>query len=174
MTFHTGGLGRRASSLLGRAAALCNNGSAVQPIKILYGTETDTALGLAEDLGDALKSAGVSNEVLDMQDVDLAGLGEATQVLIVTSTYGNGDPPFNAKALLESLRQAEGAQLSSLKFAVFGLGDSTYPKFAQCGRDFDERLAALGAQRLLDRVDADGDPTDAFEAWQERVVALLS
>jgi sulfite reductase (NADPH) flavoprotein alpha-component len=146
----------------------------VQPIKIIYGTETDTAMGLAEELSDALQAAGLSSQALDMQDVDVPALAEDGIVLVVTSTYGNGDPPFNARALLESLRTAEGAALAKTKFAVFGLGDSTYPKFCQCGRDFDAQFELLGAQRILPRVDADGDPCDLFEAWQKEIVGVLA
>ena len=143
-------------------------------IKILYGTETDTALELAETLGEALDDAGVENEVLDMQDVEAPALRDESTVLFVTSTYGNGDPPFNAKAMLDGLRDASMPRLEHLKFAVLALGDSTYPKFCQCGKDFDARLGELGAQRILERHECDGEPEDVFEEWKAKVVELLA
>ena len=128
---------------------------------------------LAESLGECLDEAGLSNEVVDMSDFSASELGAESIVLVVTSTYGNGDPPYNARGLLEALRKDDMPRLGNLKFAVFGLGDSTYPNFCQCGRDFDKRLEELGAHRIFDRCDCDGEPEELFEEWQDKIVSVL-
>lgn len=146
----------------------------VPSVKILYGTETDTAMDLAETLGEALDELGVENEVVDMQDARAESLVEESQVLVVTSTYGNGDPPFNARVFLEELRGEDMPRLEKLNYAVLALGDSTYPRFCQCGKDFDQRLEDLGARRILERHECDGDPEEVFEEWKEKICAALS
>lgn len=143
-------------------------------MKILYGTETDTAMDLAETLGESLDELGIENEVVDMQDASAESLVEESQVLVVTSTYGNGDPPFNARQYLESLRGEDMPRLEKLNYAVLALGDSTYPRFCQCGKDFDQRLEELGARRILERHECDGDPEETFEEWKGKITAVLS
>ena len=145
----------------------------VQSIKILYGTETDTALELAETLGEALDAEDIQNAVVDMQDFDAAELASERLIVVITSTYGNGDPPYNARALLEALQDDAMKRLDHLRFVVLGLGDSTYTNFCQCGKDFDARLGELGAQRILERRDVDGEAEEAFEDWKAQVVPVL-
>ncbi len=145
-----------------------------EKITILYGTETFNAEGLAEDTGEALEAAGLEVEVVDMDDFDISELTELGTVLIVTSTYGNGDPPANAEPLYEHLMGSDAPRLERMRFSVCGLGDSTYPLFAHCGKEFDRRLAELGATRFVDRQDCDVDFEEPWQAWCDRVVAVLS
>lgn len=142
-------------------------------VRIFYGSETDTALDLAETLGETLEEQGVAHEVIDMQDQSPETLQDGGLVVIITSTFGDGEPPYNARDFHEALHKESMPRLESLKFAVLALGDRSYPHFCQCGRDFDERLEALGATRLLERHDCDGDPTPTFEAWQPLVLEAL-
>jgi sulfite reductase (NADPH) flavoprotein alpha-component len=107
-----------------------------------------------------------------MQDVSTDSLGELRWLLVVTSTYGNGDPPSNAEALHSFLMKKAGP-LPDLKFSVCALGDTTYDRFAQCGKDFDLRLEQLGAQRISPRVDCDADYEVAFERWFSAVLEQL-
>ena len=147
---------------------------AARPVLILWGTETYTAEGLAQQAGKSLKKAGYDVKVEDIEQLDPAGLAAAGTVLIVTSTYGNGDPPANAEPLHEALMAEDAPRLDGLRFSVCGLGDTTYPRFAQCGRDFDARLEALGGQRLAPRVDCDVDYEPPFAEWLSGVTAGLS
>ena len=96
-------------------------------------------------------------------------------MLIVTSTYGNGDPPFNAMDLHDYIDRDD-LDLRGLRFAVCALGDSTYTYFARCGREFDEHLEARGATRIVARVDIDGhELLDAkVQEFSESVIAYLS
>ena len=143
-------------------------------ILILYGTETFNAEGLAEDTGEALQEAGHEVEVVDMDDFDISELVEIRTLLIVTSTYGNGDPPANAEPLHEFLMSTDAPRLDQTRFSVCGLGDSTYPFFSKCGKDFDRRLSELGAHRLVPRKDCDVDFEEPWQEWCDAVVAALS
>ncbi|MDG1049999.1 MAG: flavodoxin domain-containing protein [Planctomycetota bacterium] len=109
------------------------------PIAVLFGTETGNSQDCAERLATAIRDLGFSAESIDMGHYDADRLGGEALALIVTSTYGNGDPPANAEALLNHVSNTS-TQLEGVSFGVCALGDSTYPLFAQCGRDFDERM----------------------------------
>lgn len=142
-------------------------------VRIFYGSETDTALDLAETLGETLEEQGVAHEVLDMQDAEASSLADGGLAVVITSTFGDGEPPYNARDFHEALHKDAMPRVESLKFAVLALGDRSYPHFCQCGKDFDERLEALGGTRILERQDCDGDPTPTFEAWQPKVIEAL-
>src|SRR5688572_20166170 len=91
-------------------------------------------------------------------------------VLVVTSTYGKGDPPVNAEKLLKHL-ETDQPDLSHLRFGVCALGDSTYQDFAQCGRDFDRHLANHGGQRVVDLCICDVEFEEFFPKFREDVLA---
>lgn len=143
-----------------------------QPIHILFGTESGNAQGLAARAGEALTKAGLPNKVIDMMDFSGAKLPEVRRVLVITSTYGNGDPPSNAEALHAFLMKKCGP-LTDTSFSVCALGDTTYDRFAQCGKDFDRRLEELGGKRIAPRQDCDVDYDDPFEAWLAKAVDAL-
>lgn len=142
-------------------------------VRIFYGSETDTALDLAETLSETLQEQGIEAEVVDMQEVEPGCLEAGGLAVVITSTFGDGEPPYNARDFHEALHKDDMAQLGALKYAVLALGDRSYPHFCQCGKDFDARLAALGATRLLEIHECDGDPTPTFETWQPKVIERL-
>lgn len=92
---------------------------------------------------------------------------------MVTSTQGEGEPPEEAVALHKFLFSKKAPKLTDTAFAVFGLGDTSYEFFCQSGKDFDNKLAELGGERLLDRVDADVEYQAAAAEWRARVVEVL-
>lgn len=141
-------------------------------IKVLFGSETGTAEMCAEKLTDALIGRGILAEVVDMEGFGVADLYLEPTVIVITSTFGDGEPPLNAEALLEGLR-SERPDLSELRYAVLALGDSNYASFAQCGRDFDAILGELGATALIERIDVDGDPYDPLLEFQRQLLAAL-
>jgi sulfite reductase (NADPH) flavoprotein alpha-component len=99
-----------------------------------------------------------------MMDFQGAKLPDVRRLLVITSTYGNGDPPSNAEVLHAFLMKKCGP-LPDTSFSVCALGDTTYDRFAQCGKDFDRRLEELGGKRVAARRDCDVDYDDPFEAW---------
>lgn len=146
----------------------------MHPIYVIYGTESFNTEELAERAGEALNDLGlpVPVEVVDMDDFDADLLPELHTLLVLTSTYGNGDPPTNAEELHAHLME-DAPPLPNLRFSVCGLGDSVYTHFAQCGKDFDRRLGELQATRIVDRQDCDVDYEAPFEQWLEKIQATL-
>ncbi len=143
-------------------------------VAVLFGTETGNSQECAEALAAALREAGVPAESIDMGEYPPARLTEERLALIITSTFGNGDPPANAQDLLDYV-SLPGTQLPHLQYGVCALGDSTYPLFAQCGKDFDERLELRGGSRVIERVDCDGgfDFEVPFEEFRDSALAFV-
>lgn len=146
---------------------------AATPVTVLFGSQTGTAEALAKKAAKQLKASQCDPKVVDMGEVSAAELASIENLLLITSTYGEGDPPDNAIALHGEL-MADGAPgLSGVRYAVLGLGDSSYPDFCQCSKEFDARLEALGAQRMAKTVEVDGDPDALFPQWLEAVQGVL-
>lgn len=144
------------------------------PVTIAWGSQTGNSESLGKKLAKSLSAKGHRPIVKDMAELtpnDLTSLGH---LLIITSTYGDGEPPDNAASLHSELHSDNVPELSSLHYSVLALGDSNYPEFCKCGRDFDQRLAALGAQRLAPLVECDVDYDESFAYWIEQIEQLLT
>ncbi|HEU5077567.1 MAG TPA: sulfite reductase subunit alpha [Opitutaceae bacterium] len=146
---------------------------ALTPLTILFGSQTGTAENLAKKLSKEAGKRGFAPTVLDMSQIDLGRLAAEKNVLVITSTYGDGEPPDNTKALWTALGNAEGSPLVSLRFSVCGLGDTNYVQFCKCAKDFDARLEKLGAKRLAERVDCDLDYDEKFTRWMDGALGAL-
>lgn len=148
--------------------------AATLTVDVLFGSQTGNSSELADQLAAGLRAAGLGANVTEL---DAAGVGVLTSgsshVLIVTSTYGEGEMPDNAEMFWEELNGAEMPRLEDLSFAVLGLGDSGYDDFCQAGKDLDIRLEQLGARRLTARVDCDVDFEDEATAWISDAVAAV-
>lgn len=144
-----------------------------EPLAILWGSQTGTAEAFAKQLAKKAKAAGFSPSIHDMSSIEPSTLVSMKSVAILTSTYGDGEPPDNAAALHSAIMAAEGNILEGVQFSVFALGDSNYPAFCQCGKDFDTKLETLGAKRLAPRVDGDSDFDAPFATWSESLLGSL-
>jgi len=142
-------------------------------VLILWGSETGTAQGLAEMTESKLKDAGHMARAVDMANVKLNNLPGFNKILVITSTWGDGEPPSNAIDMWEAF-QKEKVDLSKSAFSVLSLGDTAYPQFCKCGKDFDEFLASQGAQRLHPRVDCDLDYEANFDKWVKGVQSAIA
>ncbi|WP_438483237.1 sulfite reductase subunit alpha [Oleiharenicola lentus] len=147
--------------------------TALAPLTILFGSQTGTAEGLAKKIAKEAGKRGFAPTVLDMAQTDLAKLSAEKNLLVLTSTYGDGEPPDNAKALHAALLAAGDRPLTSIRFSVCSLGDTNYAQFCQCGKDFDAALERLGATRVSPRVDCDLDYEEAFTKWLDAALAAL-
>lgn len=147
--------------------------AAADEVIVLTASQTGNGRRLGERLRERLVAQGVPAKVVAAGDLTLKQLAAATTLLAVASTHGDGEPPDEARSLFEGLAGRKAPQLGKLAYAVFALGDSSYPKFCETGRVLDERLAALGARRLLPRVEADVDYADLAEAWVVDALAVV-
>jgi sulfite reductase (NADPH) flavoprotein alpha-component len=137
---------------------------AVKPL-IVYGTETGNSKKVASQIQATFKKNKIQAKSVDVAQFDLAKLQKETLVLFVVSTQGEGEFPQNAVGFYESLKEFEG-NLDKVSFAVFGLGDSSYPLFCNAGVLLDEVLAEKGAKRLLPLVKADVDYAGLISTWE--------
>lgn len=165
---------RTAGSVENPKSKIENPAAPAVPLTILFGSQTGTGENLAKKAAKLAATRGFAPTVLDAAAADVPRLASVGALLVITSTYGDGEPPDNAKALLSSLRSLNGAQLTAVRFSVCGLGDTNYAKFCQCAKDFDAALARLGATRAADRVDCDLDYDAPFQSWLEKSLAALS
>lgn len=143
-------------------------------VTIAWGSQTGTCETLGKKVAKILSGKGHIPTVLDMQQLTPEVIGESERLLVITSTYGDGEPPDNAAAIHSSIH-AEGAlRFPTLNYSVLALGDSSYPDFCKCGQDFDTRLAALGASRIAPLMECDVDYDDPFDQWVESVGSALA
>jgi sulfite reductase (NADPH) flavoprotein alpha-component len=140
-------------------------------VLVLYATQTGNGRRLAERFGRSLEAAGLSPQVLAAADFPGRRLGEERLVYFIASTHGDGDAPDDARPLMDYLFSRRAPRLENLAFAVIALGDSSYPKFCATGRALDERLAELGARRLLPRVDCDVDIEAKAAPWLDQALS---
>jgi sulfite reductase (NADPH) flavoprotein alpha-component len=147
------------------------------PLTILFGSQTGTAEGLAKRAAKEAGKRGFAAMVLDMAQTDATKLAAEKNLLVITSTYGDGEPPDNAKSLHTQLstlavQRAQtprsspaNAEHSALRYSVCSLGDTNYLHFCKCGADFDLFLEKIGGTRVTPRVDCDLDYEEHFCVW---------
>ena len=145
----------------------------VPTITLISASQTGNARRVAEALRDDLLAAKLNVKLVNAGDYKFKQIAAEKLLVVVTSTQGEGEPPEEAVALHKFLFSKKAPKLDGTAFAVFGLGDTSYEFFCQSGKDFDNKLAELGAERLLVRVDADDDYQAAAAEWRARVVEAL-
>ncbi|WP_309399213.1 sulfite reductase subunit alpha [Cerasicoccus maritimus] len=143
----------------------------VRPLTILFGSQTGNSETLAKQVAKKANAGGFKAEVFDMEAYPKERLASEQNLLIITSTYGEGDPPDNAQDLFDFIHADDAPKLEGVRFTVLGLGDSNYPDFNECAKQFDARLAELGAERMNDSVYCDVEFDDDFAAWLDSSLA---
>lgn len=147
--------------------------SAAASITLISASQTGNARRLAEQLRDDLLAAKLSVTLVNAGDYKFKQIAQERLLVIVASTQGEGEPAEEAVALHKFLFSKKAPKLNETAFAVFGLGDTSYENFCQSGKDFDNKLAELGAERLVERVDADVEYQELATAWRKQVVEVL-
>lgn len=142
-------------------------------ILVLSCSQTGNAQAVAKNLFEQLQSVDAEVSLASAGDYRSRSLVDEDIVLLVTSTQGEGDAPEEAVPLYKFIFHKKAPDLSGVSFAVLGLGDSSYPKYNQAAKDFDEQFEKLGAKRLVDRVDCDLDFTAQAEQWRGDIAQHL-
>ena len=143
-------------------------------VTILFGSQTGNAQHLAADMKKRLEEKGFAVTLSCMSDFRTNNLKKVKQLLIVVSTYGEGDPPDKAVLFHEFVHGKRAPRLEGMRFSVLSLGDQLYDQFCKTGKDFDARLEELGATRIHARVDCDVDFDEPAKAWMDGVIEALS
>ena len=147
---------------------------ALVPLTILFGSQTGNAETLARRIAKEAGKRAFAPTIHDLGKYALHQLAGERALLLITSTFGDGDPPDNAKAFWEALKGGSAPGLAELRFSVCALGDSTYPRFCEFGKRADERLQKLGGLRVHPRADCDVDFETPFAAWLEGALSALA
>lgn len=143
-------------------------------LTILYGSQTGNAKGVATAIKAQAEARGLPVTLASMADYKPKQLKKESHLLVVVSTYGEGEPPESAVDLFEQLKKGKIGKLDGLKFAVLGLGDSSYEFFCQTGKDFDDFLAKAGAERIYELASLDVDYQDAAKSWGEQALNAIA
>jgi sulfite reductase (NADPH) flavoprotein alpha-component len=143
------------------------------PLTILFATESGNAEALADVARKAASKLGFAARVLDMADATPAQVAGAQNLLVIASTWGEGDPPQRAIDFHAALMADDAPRLDGLCYAVLALGDRAYAKFCETGRLFDERFAVLGATRVAERIECDLDYEAPAYAWIDGTLTQL-
>jgi sulfite reductase (NADPH) flavoprotein alpha-component len=146
---------------------------AAKTLTILYASQTGNAKGVASKLEQSAKAAGINVVLKNIADYKAKALKNESHLLIVASTNGEGEAPDDAIEFHEYLLGKKAPKLPNLSYSVLALGDSSYEFFCQTGKDFDERLKALGAKQVTARVDCDVDYDSDCESWTASIVESL-
>ncbi len=144
------------------------------PLTILYGTESGNSEELAQRAKKVAQAKGFSATVKDMGDYAPDKLEKEENLVVIVSTWGEGDPPDRAAPFYEALMGDGAPKLSKLRFAVLALGDTAYESFCKTGKDFDSRLEVLGGERFYPRTDCDVDYEEPYQKWIEGALHKLA
>ncbi|HKH52001.1 MAG TPA: molybdopterin-dependent oxidoreductase, partial [Mycobacterium sp.] len=136
---------------------------------VLWASQT----GNAEDFAARLAERIGGSQLVNMDDMPLSQLAEARDVLVITSTFGDGGPPDNGATFWDRLHSPEAPAMNGMRYAVLGIGDRSYDNFCGHAKSIDGRLAALGATRILDRAECEAYDDEPMAEWAEQVTALV-
>ncbi|SFU40381.1 sulfite reductase (NADPH) alpha subunit [Nitrosomonas eutropha] len=147
---------------------------AARSLTILHISETGNSTELAIRLVALAVEQGLNPTLVDIADYKIRKLKEEQDLLIITSTHGEGDPPQSGMEFFELIEGRKAPALSGLRYAILALGDMSYEHFCGAGKRLDERFEELGAKRLQPRIDCDVDYEEPAAAWSTNILALLA
>lgn len=145
-----------------------------EPLTIVFASESGNSEKLAGDVAKASRKLGFKPNIVDMADLELASLTAAKNLIVVAATWGEGEPPARATRVYNELMGEGAPRLDGVQFGVLALGDTAYAEFCAVGKKLDERLAALGAQRVIDRVDCDLDFAAPAATWIDHALKTIA
>ena len=140
---------------------------------LIFGTETGNAEELAEDAANMAKGFDLEATVMDMEDIEPDDISTSKRLIVVCSTWGEGEQPVNAQDLYDSVEETEEGSMEGVNFAVLALGDTAFELFCESGKEWDTILEEKGGNRVNDRIDCDTDYDDYAEEWLEATLGLM-
>ena len=140
---------------------------------LIFGTETGNAEELAEDAANMAKGFDLEATVMDMEDIEPDDISTSKRLIVVCSTWGEGEQPVNAQDLYDAVEETEEGSMEGVNFAVLALGDTAFELFCESGKEWDKILEEKGGTRVKDRIDCDTDYDDYAEEWLEDTLGLM-
>jgi sulfite reductase (NADPH) flavoprotein alpha-component len=137
---------------------------------VFYATETGNSRRIAEALAERAQAAGLAVELQDLRDYRPKALGKVSTALFIVATHGIGEAPDGTEIFFDFWRGERAPRLEQLNYSILALGDSSYADFCAMGQILDERLRALGARPVVDRIDCDLDFESPAAEWTGRVI----
>ena len=147
---------------------------AAEPLTIVFASESGNSEKLASDMAKSARKLGLKPTVIDMAELELATLTKAKRLILIAATWGEGEPPGRAVHVYNELMSDAAPRLDGVEFGVLALGDTAYAEFCAIGKKIDERLAALGGKRAVDRVDCDLDFATSAAHWIDGALKALA
>ena len=138
---------------------------AAEPLTIVFASESGNSEKLAGDVAKQSRALGFKPTLVDMADLDVATLAKLRRLVVIAATWGEGEPPGRAARAYGELMADTAPRLDGIEYGVLALGDTAYAEFCAAGKKIDERLAELGAKRVVERVDCDLDFAAPAGAW---------
>ena len=140
---------------------------------LIFGTETGNAEELAEDAGHLSRNLDFTPKVIDMEDISLEDISSSKRLIVICSTWGEGEQPVNAQKLYDSVKGSEDHCLEGVNFAVIALGDTAFEFFCESGKEWDEFLQKKGGSRVVERIDCDVDYEDYVQEWILNTLSIM-
>ncbi len=140
---------------------------------LIFGTETGNAEELAEDASNMAKAFDLEATVMDMEDIEPDDISTSKRLIVVCSTWGEGEQPVNAQDLYDAVEETEEGSMAGVNFAVLALGDTAFELFCESGKEWDTILEEKGGNRVNDRIDCDTDYDDYADEWLEATLGLM-
>ena len=142
-------------------------------LNILFGSQTGNAAGLAEKTAKLAADYGLQPNIVDMDGFDPARLASLKRVMIITSTWGEGEMPDNADGMWNAIN-ANGPALGSVHFSVCAIGDTSYDEYCKAGHDWNNKLAALGGSEAYPIQECDVYFEPPWKLWVEQALPMLA
>ena len=148
--------------------------SVAEPLTIVFASESGNSEKLAANMARQSRKLGFKPALIDMAELDLAALKATSRLVVIAATWGEGEPPGRAAQVYADLMQEGAPRLDGVEYGVLALGDSAYAEFCAVGKRLDERLAELGAKRVVERIDCDLDFAEPAGNWIAAALQTLS
>ena len=140
---------------------------------LIFGTETGNAEELADDAAHSAERLDLNPTVMDMEDITPGDISGAKRLIVICSTWGEGEQPVNAQDLYDAVSESEDGSMDGVNFAVLALGDTAFEFFCESGKEWDAILEEKGGKRTNERLDCDTDYDDYAEEWIEATLELM-